>query len=350
MSHDGTALDLPRRARVHARQLYCFAVAGSLGWDGDAAGILGPGLVDFERRYRRPDGLIRTLVDGDGRVLDDNAVLYDQAFALFALAACASQGDDALHARAAQHRDRLVARQKHVVAGFDEGPERPVPLLANPHMHLFEAALTWDAAGGDAGWRALADEIAELALTRLIDPHSGGIREYFAADWSPVSGIEGRIVEPGHQYEWAWLLLRWSRLAARPDAASAALRMIGFTESCGVDARRGVAVNAILTDGAPHDRRARLWPQTERIKAATAAALHTGDPDYWAMAADAAESVLGYFTGTAAGLWRDMMEPDGTFSDKVTPASSFYHIVCAISELDAAIETAGRETAGEAAR
>jgi mannose-6-phosphate isomerase len=351
MSHAAEPLALPRRARVQPRQLYSFAVAGALGWSGDADAILRSGLDWFERHYRRPDGLVRTLVDVDGRALDDSVVLYDQAFALFAMAACAPRVlEPDLTARAARHRDRLITRQKHAVAGFDEAPDRPQPLLSNPHMHLFEASLAWVDIGGDPVWRALADEIANLAMTHFIDPVSGGLREYFAADWSPAPGVAGRIVEPGHQYEWAWLLLRWASLASRRDAADAALRMIAFAEAHGIDRDRGVAINALLDDASVHDAKARLWPQTERIKAATAAALQTGDPLYWAMAADAAEGLMRYFGDTQPGLWRDVMEPDGSFSDTVAPASSFYHIVCAILELHRAVETVSMQSRTTPAR
>ena len=33
------------------------------------------------------------------------------------------------------------------------------------------------------------------------------------------------------------------------------------------------------------------------------------------------------------GLWRDKMHYDGTFLSEPAPASSFYHIACAIDEL-----------------
>ena len=50
-----------------------------------------------------------------------------------------------------------------------------------------------------------------LALTRFIDPETGVLREFFDADWRAPGGEDG-LVEPGHQFEWAWLLQRWGRL------------------------------------------------------------------------------------------------------------------------------------------
>ncbi|PXA83962.1 mannose-6-phosphate isomerase [Caulobacter sp. D4A] len=336
---DGSPVEAPRRARVQPRQIYAYAAAGLLGWDGPWKAALEHGLDFYLSKYRRPDGFMRTLVASDGTPLDDKVDLYDQAFGLFGLAMAAQVLPERtdLPLLAVGLRDSLYATLKHPVAGFEESVPRSVPLLSNPHMHLFEASLAWVEAGGDAGWRAMADEIAELALAKFIDPASGGLREYYDGDWNPAPGLAGRIIEPGHQFEWAWLLLRWSRLADRQDAAAAALRMIEIGDGPGVDPVRGVAVFSLLDDMSVHEDVARLWAQTERIKAGVLAAKVTGDPRWWDTAAGGAEGLLKYFDTPVKGLWRDKLLADGTFVDEAAPASSFYHIVCAILELDQAL-------------
>ena len=336
---DGTPVEAPRRARVQPRQIYSYAVAGLLGWEGPWKQALTHGLDFYLSRYRRPDGFMRTLVASDGSPLDDTVDLYDQAFGLFGLAMAAQvlpQRTD-LPRLATALRDALYATLKHPIAGFEESVPRTLPLLSNPHMHLFEASLAWIEAGGDAAWRAMADEIAELALAKFIDPVSGGLREYYDGDWNPASGVAGRIIEPGHQFEWAWLLLRWGRLAGRDDAIAAALRMIAIGEGPGVDPARGVAIFALLDDMSVHDDIARLWAQTEQIKAGVLAAQVTGDARWWTTAANGAEALLKYLDTPVRGLWRDKLRADGTFVDEAAPASSFYHIVCAILELDRAV-------------
>jgi mannose-6-phosphate isomerase len=77
-------------------------------------------------------------------------------------------------------------------------------------MHLLEAALAWIAVDPDPGWQGMADGIATLCLERFIDPATGALREFFAADWSPATGVAGCLAEPGHHYEWAFLLDRWT--------------------------------------------------------------------------------------------------------------------------------------------
>jgi mannose-6-phosphate isomerase len=87
-----------------------------------------------------------------------------------------------------------------------------------------------------------------------------------------------------------------------------------------------------------HDDVARLWAQTERIKAGALAVQVTGDEAWWATVAGGAEGLIQYFDTPVAGLWRDKLQADGSFVDEAAPASSFYHIVCAILELDRAVK------------
>jgi len=334
---DGTSLNDPRRARVQPRQIYAFAQAPALGWHGNAREIVEAGMAFFLKHYRRDDGLYRTLIAPDGSVLDNSAVLYDQAFALLGFAAARRLlgPDPALDDAATDLFDTLYSQLKRVGPGFYSGLPVRFPLLSNPHMHLFEAALAWCDISTEPVWQTLANELGELALARFIDPVSGALRESFDEAWAPVPGIEGRRVEPGHQFEWAWLLLRW-----RPEndsvARRAALRLIDIGEQAGV--RGGVAIDALLDDLTPLDTGARLWPQTERLKASALAASITGDARYWGSAAAAAHGLLRYFDTPTAGLWYDRMSAEGIFHSGPAPASSFYHIVASAVTLTEALK------------
>lgn len=335
IAQDGTALDEPRRARVQPRQVYAFAQAPALGWHGNAREIVESGTAFFLKHYRRDDGLYRTLIAPNGTVLDNAAVLYDQAFALLGFAAARRLlgPDPALDDAATDLFDTLYSELKRVGPGFYSGLPQRFPLLSNPHMHLFEAALAWCEISAEPAWRTLANELGELALTRFIDPVSGALRETFDESWSPAPGIDGRRVEPGHQFEWAWLLLRW-----HPEndsvARRAALRLIDIGET-GV--RRGMAIDALLDDLTPLDAAARLWPQTERLKAAALAASVTGDARYWVSAAAAAKGLLRYCDTPMAGLWYDRMSAEGVLHNGPAPASSFYHIVASAVALTQAL-------------
>src|SRR5690606_35106202 len=144
------------------------------------------------------------------------------------------------------------------------------------HMHLLEACLAWEDGGGDPTWGRLADQLASLAQTTFIDAQGGFLREFFDENWKPAAGEDGRLVEPGHQFEWAWLLVRYSRLPSDPKALEAARRLYAFGQ-LDVTERSRVALDAMNDDGRARGERARLWPQTEWLKAALILAEASSD-------------------------------------------------------------------------
>ena len=340
LGQDGRAAPNDRRARVQARQVYTYATAGGMGWPGPWREAVAHGLDFFLARYQREDGLFRTLVHADGTPADDTAVLYDQAFALLALASAAEalpERRPALEAQAEAVLETLRRTRAHPAGGFTEAAG-PSPYYANPHMHLLEAALAWEAAGGAPAWARLADEIVTLCLTRFLD-EAGALREWFDADWRPLAGVEGHVLEPGHQFEWAWLLERWSRLRHRPDAHAAAARLFAAGVA-GVDPVRGAAMAELLDDQATvRDPVARLWSQTEWLKAAVILAEGESDAATRSARIAAAEMALaalsGYLDTDISGLWWDKLEADGRYRAEPAPASSLYHIICAFKELKA---------------
>jgi mannose-6-phosphate isomerase len=320
LSQEGTPLPVPWRARVQARQIFAFSQLGALS-------TAVRGMEYFQAHYRRPDGLFRTLAE------DDRALLYDQAFALLALASLhETVGGGSRFERDAESLWGALTKYlgRPGALGFDSDDSRPDARLSNPHMHLFEATIAWSRVGGDA-WRGRADELGELALTRLIDPSGGFIREHYDTDWIPLD----RMVEPGHQFEWGSLLLLWGG-----GGRSAALRLIEFAEAAGV--RHGIALNALLDDGSVHDANARLWPQTERLRAGALAARVTGDARYSGIARSAAVTLLSYLDTPVKGLWHDLLLPSGEFQNVPANAGTLYHIIGAVNEFGRFMATGAR--------
>lgn len=318
---DGTPVEAPRRARVQGRQSFVFAYAGTLGWTGPWRECAAIGLDWLERHCRRGDGLYATLAGPDGTVVDQTAMTYDQAFALLAAAAMQGHGMGPGEGYALELMTRLETLRRLPQGGFAEADGR---FLSNPHMHLFEAALAWMETGTDPVWKKIAGEIATLALTRFIDHEKGVLREIFDAAWA-----NGHVVEPGHQFEWAWLLERWARATGDAKAHDAALALFAAGK-CGIDAVRGVAMDEAEPGHAPVRATARLWPQTEWVKAACL----LGEAADVEASADALWRYLQPSQGgMKAGLWRDKMREDGSFIDEPVPASSLYHITCAVASL-----------------
>src|SRR4051812_35909106 len=83
---DGRPVAQPHRARVLARQAFSYCEAGRLGWNGPWREASHHALEYFRRHFVTADATVVSLVDLDGRAVESNFDLYDQAFALLAYA------------------------------------------------------------------------------------------------------------------------------------------------------------------------------------------------------------------------------------------------------------------------
>jgi mannose/cellobiose epimerase-like protein (N-acyl-D-glucosamine 2-epimerase family) len=332
LDEDGAVVGDFRRARVQARQAYVFSLGSEWGWGAGYAAVVERGLGRFEVTNLRRDGLYRTRVSAGGKVLDDTASLYDQAFVLLATATAASAGIETDRQRSTAARTVAALETLRLSQG---GWREPVghAFQANAHMHLLEAALAWEEVDPDGPWAIMADEIVTLARTRFIDEQGGFLREFFDQDWRPAVGEAGRLVEPGHQFEWAWLLTRWGRLRCDPWAEHAARRLFACGEQ-GLDATRGVAIDELDDRLAPRSARARLWPQTEWLKAALLLAEAAGGDERGRLIASAVRALCGLNPYLRPdGTWRDKLDADGRFENEPAPASSLYHLMAAGRQL-----------------
>ncbi len=335
---DGTPADVNRRTRVAARQVYSYALARQMGYEGDVDTVIDAGLNWLSGPAAAPGGLVYAVLTPQGEVVKAEFDFYDHAFALLAYASAfkVRPHDKSLEQKAIAIRDTLMTTYKHPVRGFEEANPRTLPLKTNPHMHMFEASLAWIEAGGDGVWKEIAGEIAELCLDKFLHPENGSLREYFDGDWNPLEGEMGRIIEPGHQFEWAWLLVRWAAISGDEKFIAPAKHLVEIAEDFGTDHGRNATVFELWDDFSVKDNKARLWAQTERMKAYVALQSIAATPEektgYVAKLIKGAEGLELYFDAPVRGLYRDKMNPDGSFVQEPAPASTLYHIICAIDE------------------
>lgn len=321
-----------RRARVQARQAYVYSLASAWGWGDGYATIVERGLARFEVTNRRADGLYRTRVSLSGAVLDETASLCDQAFVLLALAAAVEAGQNVEGNRETAATTHASLAALALPQGGWREPAGPT-FQASAHMHLLEAALAWEPLDPEGPWTEMADAIVDLARTRFIDAKGGFLREFFGPDWRPEKGAAGRLVEPGHQFAWAWLLTRWGRRRGDPWALDSARRLFAIGES-GIDRARGVAIDELDDMLRPRSSRARLWPQTEWLKAALILAEEAEGDERRRLIESASAAWRGMSRYLeASGMWRDKLSPDGAFESEPVPAGSLYNIVAGYRQL-----------------
>jgi mannose-6-phosphate isomerase len=330
---DGNADQLaPRRVRVQARQIYSFAIAARHGWYPQGRDIAMKGMEYMLAKARSPDGRpgFVHLIDPDGNVLNPLRDAYDHAFVLLAMATLYElSGDASLRGE----MDSLVAfldrelRSPH--GGFIEGIPPTLPRRQNPQMHLFEAMIAAFDATHDLSYQNRAGDLFGLFAASLYDARRQALGEYFEEDWSRIEPV---VVEPGHQAEWVWLLRGFERITGCPTGRyraqllSSALRYRDEATGCLID--EGDA------EGNIRKSTRRLWPQTEIAKAWIAQA-EVGEQG----AADKACEALArlhrhYLSHPVAGGWYDQFDRDNRSLVDTIPASSFYHIICAIAEAE----------------
>ena len=322
-----------KRLRVQARQIYVFSHASLLGFE--------PGLAAAENGWRfmqrhgwMEEGGWARRMGREGGVVDPAIDLYDQAFALFAIGWwIRASGDQS----AVDWADRTLAAIEARLAR-DDGrgwhAEAPFPAEAvqNPHMHMLEALLALYEATGADRFAAQALKVADLMRTTFFDASSSTLAEYYDQDWRRSPGVRGRIIEPGHQFEWAWILRHATRLTG-VDFSDTARGLFAFAEAHGVDPRTGLTYDAVLDDGGPHDPKHRSWPQTEALKA------HLAEIEFGGRALDARPAQITanlldrYLDRPVPGAWVDHLDPHGAVIVDKVPASTLYHVFLAFSEL-----------------
>ncbi|WP_199223176.1 AGE family epimerase/isomerase [Oricola cellulosilytica] len=336
LNFDGTpAPHLSKRLRVLARQIYAFSYAKLMGWEGDAEGVLRHCFDTLVNTGWHEEGGWIHLFNPDGTVQDTTRDTYDHCFVLLGLAW--------LHRatgwpEARLWADRTVAFMDACLAdhgngGYYESIDRKLPRRANPHMHFLEAMIAWYEATGEEQFLDRAQAMVRLFDRHFFDKSTGTLSEFFKADWSiSRETAEETRIEPGHHYEWAWLLMRYLDHRDTPRVGAKARQLFAAAATFGHHASTGAAANGLQPDGSAVEKHARLWPQTEALKAAlvfekrglgSAAALRRRIFDVL---------FAYYLNGPVPGGWYDAIDTDGYVTAPDMPSSSFYHVMCALGE------------------
>jgi mannose-6-phosphate isomerase len=328
---------VPTRLIVQARQIYAYALATRRAWYTDGAGVLESAFAAMVRDYHKPDGLAGWVYSrqADGTVADARRDLYSHAFALLAISSYvgATGQRDAL--ALADETLAFIDRQMHATraGGYIEAlPVTDTPRRQNPHMHLFECLLSLWANTGEGRYLARAGEMFGLFSSRFFRADAGTLGEYFDAGLAPAGGEPGSIVEPGHHSEWVWLL-RWFERETGREVQPYVDALWSHASRHGYD-KAGLMVDEIRVDGSHRLPSHRTWPMTEALKASVAEAA-AGRPGAMEKAVEVANLLYERFlTAAHPGGWMDRLDADGKPAAKDMPASTLYHVLCAIDELD----------------
>ncbi len=333
----GRPLDVPHRAMLQARQIFAFSHAARLGWFAEGGDLAEMAMRSLLRDFCVRSGSTASFVfsiEQNGAVSSTIRDAYAHAFVLFATAHLYRlNGDRRLLDLADQviaYMDQHLLDREH--AGlFDQFPVADRAKRQNPLMHLLEAHLALDEAAPGRGHLERAGELVGLFQRRLFQDGQQVLLEHFAQDWSShPDPVMRDIVEPGHHFEWVWLLRQYeSRSGADLRAWTGPLfdvaRRQGLSSS-------GLLYDEIAGDGRVLKRSNRLWPHTEALKAATTR-HDDGDPDAQSFAQVMVDALMVTFLDRPfAGGWIDHVSEQGEPLVTSVPASSLYHLLLAATE------------------
>ena len=322
-----------------ARLTYVFSHAHLLGKAPAMLEAAAHGFEHLQSWQGNADGGWPRARSSEGECIDAACDAYDHAFVIFAAAwhYSATQNADAIRMADAA----FDFMRSHLADGrgggfFEEYPDTAkLPRRQNPHMHLLEATLAMFFATQEAKWLTRSRALVDLFEKHFFDRASGSLGEFFKADWSPAGAPAGELREPGHQFEWVWLLAQYQRASGDQRAQTMADRLFKFGNTFGRDLKeplQGMAFDALDRSGCVTAETKLFWPQSEFIKACVArvdagrsAAMEDIDTHLGRLRAH-------YFRPDGAN-WCNQLARSGEPLADVTPARVLYHLFLAVAEV-----------------
>ncbi len=303
------------RAMACARQLYLFSsLIGQVPGAEERAAALFRSLQ--QHFHDAEHGGWFYSIDPHGAPLDQRKDLYTHAFILFACAHYWGKVREPLVESVLNAALEVIAQRFSAGDGLYEasldrnwsslnsGP------LQNPLMHLAEAFLVTLSVREDIAAQSALLELCTGMQKRFIDPRQCVLME------KPLGAVDNWF-EPGHQFEWYFLLassplLRGSTLHASLE------RAFTLTEQMGVDPQTGAVVAMLDLDGSAKDATQRIWAQAEYLRALTLR------PNNEASVQRQLQALQQRFLH--AGGWYECRDEQGEVSRKDMPSTTPYHL------------------------
>lgn len=347
---DGSVYDGAHRHLVSStRFVFNHAMAWrEFGDAGDAAAV-GHGLAYLREMHRQPatGGYAWTI--RDGKVEDDTNHCYGVAFVLLAYACGLETGvaearewmDETwslLEQRYWEPRHGLYRDEADAQWNFSGYRGQ------NANMHMCEAMLAAHAASGERRYLDRALLLADHMTRRQAAKAGGLVWEHYDRDWNvdwdyhrddPKHLFRPWGFQPGHQAEWAKLLLV---LDSRVDAGwllPTARHLFDTAVARAWDGERGGLYYGFAPEGSVCDDDKYFWVQAESIAAAARLAVRTGDEAYWHWYDRLWAYVWAHFVDHRHGAWYRILDADNRkYGDEKSPAGKTdYHTMGACHDV-----------------
>lgn len=252
------------------------------------------GLAYLEGAHRQPNGAYAWELRA-GQVTDGRVMTYGHAFVLLAAASALAAGVQGARATLDHiwqfledhmwRADEMAYVDEYDAALRDLSPYRG----QNANMHMCEACLAAWKATGEARFLDRAETLARRFALELADRCGGYVWEHYDQNWQPDMEYNRDRpndlfkpwgIQPGHQFEWARLLLMLD--AERPANwyHDRAIALYAKGMEHGHDSEFGGVVYGYGPDGAICAGEKYYWVHSEGFAAAWRLYRLTGDAAY----------------------------------------------------------------------
>jgi mannose-6-phosphate isomerase len=177
-------------------------------------------------------------------------------------------------------------------------------------MHLAEGFLATLAVREDADVQSALLALATAMQQRFIERQHGVMME------KPLGAVDNWF-EPGHQFEWFFLLESSDVLRGTPLHASLT-RAFAYAEQKGVDNQTGAVSGMLALDGSVRDGTQRIWAQAEYLRALT---LRAGSEAVLQRQLLALQQRFLHAKG-----WHECLDAQGNVSRRDMPSTTPYHL------------------------
>ncbi|HJU40697.1 MAG TPA: AGE family epimerase/isomerase [Tahibacter sp.] len=285
----------------------------------------------------------------DGNVEDDTNHCYGVAFVLLAYSHALTAGVDDARAWIDETWELLETRYYDAAFGlYRDEADRDWRFSdyrgQNANMHLCEAMLAAYDATRERRWLERALQLARHMTQRQAAQAGGLVWEHYDAHWNidreyhlddPKHLFRPWGFQPGHQTEWAKLLLILARHVDEPWLVPTARRLFDTSVARAWDDARGGLYYGFAPDGRICDDDKYFWVQAESLAAAALLALATGDDTYWTWYDRLWAYAWRHFVDHRDGAWYRILDANNAkYSDEKSPAGKTdYHTMGACHEV-----------------
>lgn len=342
-----------RRLLTQCRQLAVYSHASLQ--DGDTLGFRPDLQAHFStlcHLYRNPaTGGWYFSVDEQGAAKDSTHDFYTTSFVIFVLCHYFKATQDPEARKLALETLNFIDQKFRMpnLPGFAEALDdtlKPVPSIRrqNPHMHLLEACVfaaeIWD----DEIFKRIADEMIGLFFVYFYDANTVTLREWFTDTLAPHPE-KGHIVEPGHYYEWIWLLRKHAQLQGDPYFYNkACFQLLDWANAHGWDNECGGIYDEVHENGTVISTAKRIWPFTEALKA-NALMLIKDRPDNNKARKARIAVMVNIFRRKyidERGFWTERLNRDLSAATDYMPGTTPYHVYFGIMEAREILRARGK--------